>query len=128
MLCPYALKALSEKSNKLNVEDYGINPMEKFSDTTPEINLENHYTWGCPVYVLDVILQGNISGLTKWEPRSHSGIYLGHSLFHVVSVALVLNPATGHVSPQFHVVFDDEFSIVPFMRECKIIPNWKDLV
>ena len=35
-----------------------------------------------------------------------SGIYLGHSPYHIGSVALVLNPETGHVSPQFHVVFD----------------------
>ena len=45
-----------------------------------------------------------------------------------MSVDLVLNPATGHVSPQFHMVFDDEFSTVPFMGEGTIPPNWKDLV
>ena len=27
-------------------------------------------------------------------------------------MALVLNPKTGHVSPQFHVVFDDKFDTV----------------
>ena len=41
---------------------------------------------------------------------------------------MVLNPSTGHVSPQFHVVFDYEFSTVPLMREGKIPPNWTDLV
>ena len=41
---------------------------------------------------------------------------------------MVLNPATGHVSPQFHVVFDDEVSTVPFMREGTITPNWEYLV
>ena len=44
------------------------------------------------------------------------------------SVALVLNPGTGHVSHQFHVVFDDDYSTVTFMREFKIPPNWTDLV
>ena len=38
-------------------------------------------------------------------PRSLTWIYLGHSPFHYGSVALVLNPETGHVSHQLHVVF-----------------------
>ena len=62
------------------------------------------------------------------EPQSRAWIYLGHSSFHAGSVALVLNPATGHVSPQFNVVFDYEFSKVPLMRDGKIPPNWTDLV
>ena len=73
-------------------------------------------------------MQGNISGITKWEPCSCAGIYIGHSLFHAVSVSLVINSETGHVSPQFHVVFDGEFSTVPFMGEGKIPPNCTDLV
>ena len=73
-------------------------------------------------------MQGSIAGLSKWEPRSYSRIYLGHSPFHGVSVALVLNPETSHVSPQLCVVFDDEFSTVPFIREVTITPNWTDLV
>ena len=100
--------------------DDGINPMEKFAGTKIDINFKNHHTWGCPVYVLDAIFQGNISGIPKWEPHSHTGIYLGHSEFYSRSVALVLNPATDHVSPQFHMVFDDEFSTVTFIREGKI--------
>ena len=73
-------------------------------------------------------MQGNISGLPKWEPRSRAGIYLYHSPFHAGSVALVLNPETGHVSPQLHVVFDDGFSTGPLIREGTIPPNWTDLV
>ena len=44
------------------------------------------------------------------------------------SLALVITPETGHVTSQFNVVFDDEFSTVPFMREGIIPPNWTDLV
>jgi hypothetical protein len=40
------------------------------------------------------------------------GIYLGMSMQHVRSVALVLHPKTGHVSPQFHVTFDPKFETV----------------
>ena len=46
----------------------------------------------------------------------------------VGSVALVFNPTTGHVSPQYHVVFDDDFSTVSYMEEGTVPPNWADLV
>ena len=55
-------------------------------------------------------------------------IYLGCSPFHSVSVALVLNPETVLVSPQFNVVFDTEFSTVPLIWEGKISQDWTDLV
>jgi hypothetical protein len=37
---------------------------------------------------------------------------LGFSPFHARTVALVLNPITGYVSPHFHVVFDPTFATV----------------
>ena len=102
--------------------------MEKFEGTETDITIKNHHKRGCPVYILDAILQGSISGLHKWEPLSLAGIYFVYSLFYAGSVALVINPSTGHVSLKFHVVFDDEFSTVPFMREGAILPNLKDPV
>jgi hypothetical protein len=48
----------------------------------------------------------------KWKERSTPGIYLGFSPLHARSVALVLNPTTGYVSPQFHIVFDPTFATV----------------
>ena len=98
------------------MDDDGITPKEKFAGKIIDISLKNHHTWGCQVYVLDGIFQGNISGLTKWEPLSNTWIYIVQSPFHTGSVALVLNPATGNVSHQFNVVFDDEFYTVTFMR------------
>ena len=77
---------------------------------------------------MDIILQGNIAGISKWKPHACTVIYIGHSIFFAVSVALVINPSTVHDSQQFHVVFDDEFSIVTFIREVTIPPNWKDIV
>ncbi|KAI2509498.1 hypothetical protein MHU86_4875 [Fragilaria crotonensis] len=44
--------------------------------------------------------------------QSSHGIYLGISMQHARSVALVLNLKTGHVSPQFHVTFDPKFETV----------------
>ena len=40
----------------------------------------------------------------------------------------MLNPQTGHISPQYHVVFDDTFSTVPFLRSGEEPPNWVELV
>ena len=74
------------------MDDDGITPKENFADTTTDINLKNNHTWGCPVYVLDAILQGNISVLPKCEPQSRVYIYLLHSPFNEGSVAMVLNP------------------------------------
>ena len=55
-------------------------------------------------------------------------IYLGHSPTHNGSVAMVLNPSTLHVSPQYHVVFDDNFSTVSSMVNGEVPENWLDLV
>ena len=81
-----------------------------------------------PCFVLDSRLQSDISGPPKWEPRSRLGIYVGHLPSHAGSVALVLNPRTGHVSPQYHVVFDDLFTTVSFMKKSEVPPHWSDLV
>ncbi len=59
--------------------------------------------------MLDKKLQdGDLLG--KWKSRSWLGIYVGHSLAHVGNVPIIYNPVTTHISPQFHVVFDDQFS------------------
>ena len=66
MLWPYALKEFAETFNVIKVNDDGINPMGNFTGTTTDIYIKIFHTWGCPVYFLDVILQGNIYGLYEW--------------------------------------------------------------
>ena len=66
MLWSYALKAFAEHLNEFKVVGYGITPMEKFVGTTIDITIKNCHTWGCPVYILDSILQGSIARLPKW--------------------------------------------------------------
>jgi hypothetical protein len=56
------------------------------------------------------------------------GIYVGRSPSHASNVALILNPRTGHVSPQFHVVYDDDFTTVPYLRSAEAPPHWAELV
>jgi hypothetical protein len=56
------------------------------------------------------------------------GIYVGCSPSHTSNVALILNPRTGHVSPQFHVVFNDDFTTVQYLCTGMVPPHWADLV
>ena len=91
--------------------------------------MNTFHTFFCPVYVLDSRAQSaGGPGPTKWKPRCHIGVYLGHSPFHAGSVALVFNLTTGLVSPQFYVVFDNPFSTVPYLNSGTTPPNWADLV
>ncbi len=53
---------------------------------------------------------------------------MGRSPAHAKNVALVLNPKTGLVSPQFHVVFNDCFTTVPHLRKRTVPLNWERLV
>ena len=50
-----------------------------------------------------------------------------NSTAHAGTVSLVLNPKTGHVSPQFHIIVDDLFTTVPFMQKNQLPPNLADL-
>ena len=61
-----------------------------------------------------------------WLPRSRCGIYFGFSPNHSRSVALILNPQTGLVSPQFHVKFDDLFETTDYPRNTQLDPaEWQ---
>ena len=67
-------------------------------------------------------------GPPKWGPCSQIGVYFGHSTFHAGSVALLWNPTTGGVSPQYHVVIDDDLSTMTYMKHRTLPPNWEDIV
>jgi hypothetical protein len=68
--------------------------------------------FGSPVYILHKSLQDNPGSAPKWQSRCWQGVYLGHFPLHASNVALVYNPATHHVTPQFHLTFDDYFSSI----------------
>ena len=44
------------------------------------------------------------------------------------NVSLVLNLITGRVSPQYHVVFDDEFTTVNYLDSAETPPFCENLV
>ncbi len=85
-------------------------------------NLIHCHVWGCPAIVLKPQLQ-NDQKLPKWNRRAKVGQFLGYLDQHSSLVANVCHLLTGHVSPQFHVVFDDLFKIVIQDRDNDPIVN-----
>ena len=111
-LWPFAIEYASYIYNHLP-SGGGIAPADLFTGTTsPRHKLRDMHVWGAPVYVLDPTLQQG-QKIPRWQPRSRRGIFMGFSRVHSSDVPMILNPSTGHVSPQYHVVFDDEFTTVP---------------
>ena len=49
----------------------------------------------------------------RWKPRARQGQFLGHSTVHSSSISLIRNLNTGSITPQYHVVYDDEYFTVP---------------
>jgi hypothetical protein len=49
---------------------------------------------------------------SKWRSRSWLGVYVGVSNCHSGAVPLIYNPESTHVSPQFHVVYNEYFLTV----------------
>jgi hypothetical protein len=128
ILWPFAWKDFERRYNNLFVDTDGLSPLNRFSGTTVRTDVRQYHPFGCPVFVLAAGLQNMGATIPKWDPRARVGVYLGHSPCHAGNVALVLNPKTLRVSPQFHLVFDDEFSTVPFMRNGEIPNHWSELV
>jgi Reverse transcriptase (RNA-dependent DNA polymerase). len=124
---PFALKAAKHARNKLKLDKSGLTPEERLTGVAFRKDVCHEHTLFCPVFVLDSRLQGNIWGIPKWAPRSNAGIDLGMSPHHASSAALVLNLQTGHVSPQFHVIFDDDFATVSYLCNDSEPPFWETL-
>jgi hypothetical protein len=85
-----------------------ISPIERFLQIQVSPRIRHCHAFGCPVYVLDGKLQTG-KRLPKWDDQLRIGLFLRWLPRHSRKVALVLNLATGHVSPQFHVEFNDLF-------------------
>ena len=105
--------------NKFKLDPDLLSPEDKFSRLTMKQSAKEEHTLFCPVYCLDAKLQRGIGGIPKWDPRSRLGVFVGHSPDHESNVALVLNPRTGLVSSQYHVIFDDTFSTIGHLQSDK---------
>jgi hypothetical protein len=127
-LWPYALRMANDVHNStISNKDKNQAPINLFSKSNVQVNLKHFFTFGCPVYVLDSALQQR-QKIAKWQERSRIGIYLGQSPNHSRTVALVLNPMTGHVSPQFHIRLDPTFQTVKkFYHGEVLLQSWQEL-
>jgi hypothetical protein len=92
-----------------------ISPIEIFGGTcegTTEI-LQRCRVWGCPAYVLAPTLQAGWKEDTEMAPTCPPRSFPQRfSTLHSNTVGLILNPSTGHVSAQYHLVYDELFSTV----------------
>ena len=94
----------------------GLSPNEVWSSNrSSHEELRRAHVFGCPVYVLDPKLADG-DKVPKWNHRARMGMFLGFSHEHSSLVPLVLNLRTGHISPQYHVIFDDNFETVPSLN------------
>jgi Reverse transcriptase (RNA-dependent DNA polymerase) len=73
--------------------------------------LKYFHPFGCPAYRVNNEIQvGN--NHPKWLERAKPVVYQGTSPRHARSVSLVLDLETAHVSPQFHLRYDNLFETV----------------
>jgi hypothetical protein len=61
--------------------------------------------------------------LPQWTPRSVRCINVGLSTNHASTVPLVLNPASGYITAQFHIVFADWF-LATIATDIGAFPNF----
>ncbi len=103
-LWPLAVKHAVFLVNHMPDPRTGLSPHDVFTKTRWEQRkLMDVHVWGCPVYVLDKMISDG-KKLPCWTPRSIRTVNLGFSDKHASSVPLVLNPQTGNITPQFHIV------------------------
>ena len=109
-LWPFAVDQAVYLWNNMPRQRSGLTPLELFTGTKQPSNgaLLRARVWGCPSYVLDPTLQSGHK-IPKWKQRSRCGVYLGNSAEHADSVGRILNPKTGAISNQYHVVYDELF-------------------
>ncbi len=113
MMWSFALKEAAFWLNRLSLRSDSHSCKATFFDIDKDLfDPTTLHVLASSCFVLDFRLQSGIASRLKWEPRSRQGIYIGHSPSHAGLVALVLNPRTGHVLPQFQVDFDDLFRTV----------------
>ena len=82
--------------------------VRKLSTIKHSFNLRKSYSFGCPAYVLTAKSQDQNS-TPRLDDHIRVGTYLGPSKNYAVSLKFKFQ--TYHISPQFHVVFDNNFGI-----------------
>ena len=107
-----AVKHAAWLYNRLPNRVTGISPLEMLTnERSDHRDLLRAHVWGCPTFVLNPKLQDG-KKIPKWNKLSRIVQFLGYSDEHSSLIANIRHLKTGHVSPQYHYVFDDKFEIV----------------
>jgi hypothetical protein len=112
-LWPFTIQqaATIYNTTKRRSRDYDVSPWEQFTGERSKLNQSDMHPLLCPVYVLNRRMQEGTSP-PKWTKRTPQKVYIGHLHHYSRSVPMVWDPKTKLVSPQFHVMFDDNFDTV----------------
>jgi hypothetical protein len=112
-LWPLAIQhtAIIYNTTKRRLRDYDTIPWEQFTGERSKLDQNDMHPLFCPVYVLDRRMQEGTSP-PKWTKRTTQKVYVGHLHHYSKSVPMIWDPKTKLVSPQFHVMFDNNFDTV----------------
>jgi hypothetical protein len=112
-LWPFAIQQAATIYNTTTrrCRDYEVSPWEQFTGERSRLNQSDMYPLFCPVYVLDRRMQEGTSP-PKWTKRTTQKVYVGHLHHYSRSVPMIWDPKTKLVSPQFHVMFDNNFDTI----------------
>jgi hypothetical protein len=88
-LWTFALKlAVDVHNHTLGISS--SSPTRIFSGIRDKNRLQDFHLFGCPVFVLEASLQ-NGHKISKWQPRSKMGVYLGRSPDHATNAPLAVS-------------------------------------
>lgn len=105
---PFALRHAINFHNVSIRRDQSSTPYQLFTGQDAPWNITDFRIFGCPAYVLHKDLQDD-KKVNKWQSRSWRGVYIGNSSCHAGSIPLIYNPHTTHISPQYHIVYNEYF-------------------
>lgn len=123
-LWPHAVSLAVNVRNKSKLDTNGLSALDKISTVKHSINVKDDHAFGYPECVLQASLQDHKS-IPRWDERTRVGARVSRSKQHASNVALILNLQTGHISPQFHAMFDDDFETANSLRKGTEPKRWK---
>jgi hypothetical protein len=111
-LWPFAIQhaATIYNTTKLRSRDYDVSQLERFTGERSKLDENDMQPLFYSVYVLDRRMQEGTSP-PKWTKLTTQKVYV-HLNHYSKSVLVVWDPKIKLVSPQFHVIFDDNFDTV----------------
>jgi hypothetical protein len=108
-LWPFAIQhaATIYNTTKGRSLDCDLSPWEQFTGKRSKLDQTDMHPLLCPVYVLDRLQEG--TSPPKMTKRTTQKVYVVHLHHYSKSFPMVWDPKTKIVSPQFHVMLDDNY-------------------